>query len=574
MKYLLTLTMAMVLFIAPAFSQTQTNHEKISKPDQLDRLMTYCNDNGMFNGTILVTENGKVIYRKALGYADLQTKEPLIPESCFYLASVSKQFTAMAVMILKESNKLSYDDKLSEYFPEFPGYADEVTIWHLLTHTSGVPDHYGLNAYKKDLKNSEVLELLVKQEALDFTPGEKYSYSNGGFVLLSMIVEKASGQPFHLFMKKNIFDPLGMKNTLVFDESKPEIKNRAKGYNSNGALDDYEILTTGAGGMYSTLDDLHLWDQALYTEKLVSKATLEEAFTPTVLNSGERSDYGFGWGISEDENGKVVSHSGGMNGYRTFIRRDLAHNNGYIWLTNNGDALANRDINNAIVNILAGKSFELPKIPFSRKLATWLKENDTETAIKQAKQFLEENPGENLADESGINSLGYAFLNAKDTETAIAVFKLNTELFPSSANVYDSLGEGYMNNDENDKAIQNYKKSIELNPNNNNAIEMLVKLGLDESELRPQIKLPADLLDSYAGKYELQPGFILEISREGERLFILPTGQSKSEIFPASTVRFYSKIVDAQITFNKDEKGKVVSLTLHQGGDFEAPRID
>ncbi len=569
MKKLITLTLAMMLFVAPIFSQSTS-----TKADQLDQLFTHCSDNNLFNGTVLVSENGKVIYRKAFGYADIEAGEKLTPESSFYLASVSKQFTTMAVMILKEKGKLSYDDKLSKFFPEFPDYAEGVTVRHLMTHTSGVPDHYRLGAYRVDLTNADVKDLLVKQEKLDFEPGERYSYSNGGYVMLAMIVEKASGMPFHKFMKKNIFDPLKMKSTLVYDESKPEVKNRAKGHHHVSGYDDYEILTSGAGGMYSVLDDLHKWDQALYTEKLVSKETLKEAYTSAKLNNGDLTDYGFGWGIQQTDDGKIVQHSGGMNGYRTFIRRDLSNNNCHIILTNKGDALAMGGINTAIANILNGEKFDLPKIPLSGQLAKMLKESDTETAINDFKKMIEAESDKYELDEMGINSLGYVYMNEKDYETAIEVFKLNVELFPNSSNTYDSLGEAYMENGQNGPAIKHYKKSIELNPNNENGISMLKKMGLDESELRQTITLPEKVMDTYVGKYELQPGFILEISREGDKMYILPTGQQKSEIFPASVTRFYSKIVDAQITFNKGDNGKIVSLTLHQGGDYEAKKLE
>ena len=196
----------------------------------------------MFNGTVLVSKGDEVIYRKAFGFADLETNKELVPESSFYLASVSKQFTTMAVMILKEQGKLSYDDKLSQYFPDFPSYADSISIEHMMTHTSGIPDHYGLNAYKKGLNNEDVYQLLIKQEKLDFSPGSRFRYSNGGYVLLSMIVEKASGQPFHEFMEAAIFSPLGMDKTLVYDQSEPEVTNRAIGYNATGKKDDYEIF--------------------------------------------------------------------------------------------------------------------------------------------------------------------------------------------------------------------------------------------------------------------------------------------------------------------------------------------
>lgn len=553
--------------------QTRVTEDSRDKAEavEINRLLEFCNENGMFNGTILVSKNNEVIYRKAFGYANLETNEELNPESAFYLASVSKQFTTMAVMILKEQNQLTYEDKLSDYFPEFPHYADEVTIRHMMTHTSGIPDHYGLDAYKPDLKNSDVLELLVKQDTLDFKPGDKYSYSNGGYVLLSMIVEKASGIPFHKFMETNIFEPLEMESTLVFDESKPTVKNRAIGYNSAGDLDDYEILTTGAGGMYSTVDDLFLWDQALYTEKLTSQATLNEAFKTTRLNDGEYSDYGFGWGVNEEEN--TVQHSGGLNGYRTFLKRYLERNDSYMLLTNNGDAIAMGGINDAINNILSGSPYELPKVPISNKLSSLLKTTDFETAASQVKELLAQEPKTYQNDELGVNSLGYSYLNDDDTDMAIAIFGLNIELTPASSNVWDSMGEALLKQGDTAASIANYKESILLNPNNTNAVSLLVDLGEDEQDLIPYVTVSQEVLESYVGDYELEPDFILTILHEDSQLFVFPTGQSKFELFAVSKTRFYLKVVNAQVTFNEDDSGKISSLTLHQGGDQEAPKV-
>jgi len=318
----------------------------------LDSIVDNCYQNGEFNGTILVSRNKKVVYRKAFGYANLETKEKLIPESVFYLASVSKQFTAMSIMILSERNKLTYSDKLSKYFPEFPSYANAITIRHLLTHTSGVPDHFRLNSYKPDLTNQDVLEILIKQKFLDYKPGDRFEYSNSGYILLAMITEKVSGMPFHEFMKANVFDPVGMINTLVYDESKPLINNRAIGYSFDGNLNDYNILTTGAGGMFSTVDDLYLWDQALYTGTLVSWGTIYEAFTPFNLNDGAISNYGFGWFIYEDGRRKTVSHSGSFSGFRNYISRDIVNKNAFMLLTNNGDALEMNKVVNAIRDFL------------------------------------------------------------------------------------------------------------------------------------------------------------------------------------------------------------------------------
>ena len=573
MKNALVIFIMLFLGTSSILSQSSTLTDTITEAAKIDKLMQYSYENGLFNGVILVSQNGNTIYKKALGYADKDNDRKLNESSVFYLASVSKQFTTMAIMILKEQKKLSYDDNLYKYFPEFPDYANTVTIEHLMTHTSGIADHYRLGIYKKGLTNSAVVELLVKQKELDFLPGDKFSYSNGGYVLLSLIVEKISGMPFSKFMETNIFKPLGMNHTLVYDTSTPRIENRAVGYNQAGALDDYEILTTGAGGIYSTLEDLHLWDQALYTEKLISKVTLEEAFTSAKLNNGELTNYGYGWFVSEIEGGKVVEHSGGLSGYRTFLKRNLYNNSGYIILTNHGDAFNNSAIRDALDDILAGKSYTLPKVPISNTMREMFMSNDVPSAMNKTRALLDSEPDKFEADVNGINSLGYIYLRDNDIVKALAVFKLNVDFHPSSSNVYDSFAEAQLVSGDTLQSIVNYKKSLELNRNNSNAIDVLKRIGVNTDSLVSEVLVPEELLQQYEGEYQLAPDFIITIVKEGDRLFIHPTGQSKSEIFASSQNRFFSKIVDAQITFNKNETNSVTSLTLHQNGNHEAKKI-
>lgn len=349
------------LFLALICASNHANAAE-TKNLKIDKLMAYSHQNGLFNGSVLVAENGKVIYSKAFGVADKKRKQNLTTDSKFYLASVSKQFTSMAIMLLKEKGKLSFDDKLSDFFNDFPEYSKRITIEHLLTHTSGIPDYFRLGIYKSDLKNQDVLEELMQQEDLDFEPGEKYAYSNGGYVLLALIVEKVSEQPFHQYLKEHIFKPLGMNDTLVYDESKPEVVNRAVGYNDSGTLNDYNILTVGDGGMYSTVRDLFKWDRALYTEQLISTATLKKAFTSFKLNNGELSHYGYGWSLYTDKSGENVAHGGSLAGFRTIIERQLEQQNAIIMLTNFGDAFAQGEIKAALNNILKNNPYTLPKL--------------------------------------------------------------------------------------------------------------------------------------------------------------------------------------------------------------------
>ncbi len=540
-----------------------------SRVKEIDQFVSYYHENGMLNGTILVAEADRLIYREALGYADFESQKALNPQTLFYIASMSKQFTTMAIMILKERGLLSYEDKLSSFFDDFPEYGDDVTIRHLMTHTSGVPDYFALNVYKPGLTNRDIYEVLIELDSLNFTPGSKYAYSNGGYVLLSMIVEKVSGDPFHLFMKENIFQPLGMNNTLVYDTSAPALANRAVGYNL-GRLDDYEILTTGDGGMFSNVDDLHRWLVSLSKNPLVSQNALDEAFTPYVLSNGDTTTYGYGWGVDLEVN--RINHGGQLSGYRTYLTKYLDTNVAFILLTNNGDAF-NWDIVDQFRNLLEGKDVEWLKIPVSSFLQRNLTIENSDSVFQALESALSAQSDYEL-DEIGINTLGYSYLNDKNLVLARAVFLFNLKQFPNSSNVYDSYGEVLLASGDTASAVENYLRSVELNPNNQNGIDVLTGLGLDESEFLRQVDVPLDLLEKYVGTYQFSEDFIVKVTLEDGLLYVSANGQGKDQIFPASQARFYLKIVNAQMTFHIDESGTVDSLTLHQNGDNPGTRIE
>jgi len=571
MKLSILALLTVFLVATPFVAESQESNDKIQSAN-IDQLFKSAFDRGLFNGAVLVSQNGKAIYKNAFGIAEATSDRKLNVTSDFYLASVSKQFTAMCIMLLKEQGKLDYDDTLDDYFPEFPDYAKSVTVKHMLTHTSGIANHYNLGIYKPGLTNQEVYETLIKQENLNFNPGEKYEYSNGGYVMLALITEKVSGMPMHKFMDLYIFKPLDMSRSLVYHAATPNIENRAVGYTDTGELDDYVILTTGAGGLFSSVEDLYKWDQALYSEKLVSKATLEEAFTPTILNNGEVSNYGYGWSITENDHKKSVSHSGSLSGYRTYIRRNLYDKSGYIILTNDGGRSDIGALGYALDNILTGQSFELPKRPIAKVVQKELDADSSKNLISVVKELMETYPDEYAIDEMRINRLGYSYLRLNDIDKALKIFELNTKLNPESSNVYDSLGEALLIKGDSASAIANYQRSYTLNRNNSNAIEILNRIGTDTSKLTADVVVADSTLKDYVGVYVLDPNMTLDISFNGGQLYIHPTGQNKSPIYPSTKTRFYSKVVNAQLTFNKDENGKVASLTLHQNGDHLAVR--
>ncbi|SIO31885.1 CubicO group peptidase, beta-lactamase class C family [Singulisphaera sp. GP187] len=289
---------------------------------QVDEFMESRVQRDRFSGSILVARDGKVLVRRGYGMANLEHDVPNMPETKFRLGSITKQFTAMAVMILQEQGKIDVHEKIKKYLPDAPPAWDEITVHHLLTHTAGIPSFTGFADYPTMMRRHMTLENLVasfKDKPLEFKPGERFAYSNSGYVLLGLLIEKVSGKPYASVLQASIFEPLGMKAT-GYDNPLPVLKHRASGYSGPGPFrmnSSFVDMTVphAAGALYSTVDDLFLWDQALLTETLVPKAAREAMFTP------EKKNYGYGWGITKLFGRRTVSHGGGINGFVTHLLR-------------------------------------------------------------------------------------------------------------------------------------------------------------------------------------------------------------------------------------------------------------
>ncbi len=293
--------------------------------------------NGKFNGSILIAKHDTVLIDTALGYGDLRNKTVLNKETPFYIASLSKAFTSIAISLMEERGLLSFDDKAAIFVDNLPAYAGNVTIRQLLNHTSGIRDYENM-LKKKGLTNNDVISWLHDQNGLAFEPGTKFQYSNSGYIILSMIIEKVSKMTYAEFLKKNIFDPLQMHHTIVYG-SGTIIPNKAIGFNKDKQLDDYAILTTGDGGIYSTAEDLFKLDKALRTQQLLSKETITKLYQTPLLQDGSNSEYGAGWFVEKTAGGVIAQHTGGLAGFRSLFWRDLKNANTIIALTNQGDAL-------------------------------------------------------------------------------------------------------------------------------------------------------------------------------------------------------------------------------------------
>lgn len=329
----------------------------LDKTAQIDELFKSYIGKDTPGAAVMLIKNGKPILKKAYGLANLEEKTLITTKTNFRLASVTKQFTAMCIMQLAEFGELHYDDHLQKIFPEFPIYGRNVTVRHLLQHTSGLVAYEDLisDTATVQVLDKDVLRLVMTQDSTYFPPGTLFRYSNSGYAVLAMIIEKVSGKPFAQFLQENIFKPLGMNNTVAHEKGISIVKNRAMGYRLDGSrfvFSDQSVTSAvlGDGGIYSSIEDLFKWDQALYTEKLVKKETLAAAFTPGILLNGKVLDYGFGWHLDQFNGHRRVTHIGSTSGFRNVIQRYPDDHFTVIILTNRAEP---------DVAALAEKLFEL-----------------------------------------------------------------------------------------------------------------------------------------------------------------------------------------------------------------------
>lgn len=492
-----------LLFILGSFAAAQTRIETI------DAILDESHKESDFSGNVLIAEKGKILYAKSFGYANAETKTPLTRDTIFLIGSVAKTLTATAVLKLKERGKLNLDDSITKYLPKLA--YQNVTLRHLLTHTSGILEYQSEEIIKeiagKGVNNRELVSVFARlNPKLAFEPGAKWDYSNTNYTLLALVVEKVSGKNFFDFVRENIFVPARMTRSFVLLENVPAAlrKEIAAGYRFTnplatapvsvetleGARKAYATKQSlyGAGNLYSTTTDLLKFHRALQRGKILKKRTLAEMYAPQKLSSGEnynsflRTNYpakdALGWFVADDEsNGKIVYHPGGDIGYTSYFLRNATKDQTIIILSN--IELLRHYTPTALLRILNGESYKLDAKSLAASMGKVYNLRGIELAKKTFYE-LKDNAGYSLI-EDDINELGYRLLyDKKDAPAAIEIFKLNAEQFPQSFNVWDSLGEVYYQTGNTEEAIKNYEKSLQLNPKNEGGRRMLERIRRGE----------------------------------------------------------------------------------------------
>lgn len=350
-----------------------TNSGQTEATDLLRAITTYLEAHfatERFMGAVLVGQRGKILFSQGYGMANLEHSVPNTPQTKFRLASVTKQFTAAAVLQLQAQGSLNVQAPIATYLPNYPN-GDRITIHQLLNHTSGIPNYTAFPDYaaKKYLFMS-VVEVVdwFKDKPLEFEPGSQFQYSNSGYTLLTHIIETVAGQPYAEYLRSHLFEPLGMMSS-GYDDYRDIVTHRATGYDLadagyvNAEFIDMSV-PTGAGGLYSTVEDLYKWDQVLYTEAVLSDRAKAEMFAPTVaMSQSEESKvyYGYGWIVADHLGRKNLSHGGAIDGFRTVISRYPDDQLTVIVLANLSNA-AVAEIGAGLAAIALGEPYELPKV--------------------------------------------------------------------------------------------------------------------------------------------------------------------------------------------------------------------
>lgn len=495
--------------------------------------------------TALVSRNGQIIYKKAFGMANLELNVPMQVDNVFWVASIGKQFTAVAILQLMEQGKLNLQDEITKFIPDYPTQGNKITIEHLLTHTSGIHNFSGMKDPEKklalDCTPNEVIDFF-KNLPMRFSPGTKWEYSNSGYFLLGYIIEKITSKPYSEYLEENFFKPLGMTNSL-FANSKRIINNRvgAYSYSDNGFENSRPLNATiiySAGAIQSSVEDFYKWQQAVHSFKLVKKETLDKAFTRYKLTDGKETDYGYGWKLGSVYESPSIWHGGGIEGFGA-MEIYLPEEDVFVAVFTNCDCNYPKDIASRLAALAIGKPYEYKEIPI-------------ENAILQ----------------------GYIGLyeNQKGQQRIITV---------SENQLYSQLGrnpKSKLKAYQKDKFFfdDNAMQTIEFSGNKKGGIEKLITKKLDGNEVwnkanKPMpsengIKVDGKILETYVGEYEIPSVFTFSVTKEQHRLFLQATGQEKLEMFAETETKFFLKVNDAQLEFVKDSIGKVTKAILKQGG--------
>ena len=486
MKRLFSTLITTLLFCFLAFGQVENN---MKTTRQMKAYLSELEKIG-FSGSVLVEINGKEVISKGYGFSNKAKSIKNAPNTIFDIGSITKQFTASAILKLEMQGKLSTDDKITKYFENVPTDKSNITIHDLLHHQSGLQSVVGKD-YDK-ISQADFLDAVMKSK-LRFEVGKDFSYSNIGYSLLGMIIEIVSGKSYETYLYENLWKPAGMEMTGY---SRPEFDSTkiAIGYYKDdkiwGKPTNKEWDTTkpywhlaGNGGILSTTEDMYKWHKALMGEKILSIEAKNKLYHPIIRDKENYNNiYAYGWDVSvTNRNTRRIWHDGSNDIFYADFMRFIDENVTLILISNKSHPTNFDRLNFELSRIIFENNYK-PTIPIAdnetnQKYTQNLIEIILDKGIEAGNESYKKRAAKTNILEYILNNRGYEILSQNDYDKAIALFTMNTFAFPKSANAFDSLGEAYMKKGENQLAIKNYKKSLELDPNNGNAKDMLNALA-------------------------------------------------------------------------------------------------
>ena len=553
---LLVLLAALTVFVPPGEARAAGPDEALAA--KIDALMSGVYKPGQPGAAILVQKDGRTVIRKGYGMAEIELGVPVAPDMVFRLGSITKQFTAVSILLLAQEGKIGLQDEITKFLPDYPTQGKRITVEHLLTHTSGIQSYTDmpewLPLWRKDMTLKELVDLF-KDKPMQFEPGRSWSYNNSGYVLLGAIIENVSGKTYEQFVDERIFKPLGMTGSY-YGSTERIIPRRVLGYEEGkGGFVNASYLSMiqpyAAGSLLSTVDDLARWSEAVFAGKLAGKAWLDKAFTPYKLANGESTGYGYGWFITDFAGHRSIEHGGGINGFLTY-ELTLPEDRIFIAILTNS-AIASRN----------------PE-PWAVKIA-WLALGLSEPerkVVAVAAQDLDAAAGV-YANERQDE---YYFIRSGSKLFAQRKGGAKSELYPASPTEFflkDNPARFTFVRAAAGGPVTGLRIQSRMGP-----AQIFAKTGKPLPQARQAVKLDPALYDRLAGVYELAPNFTITILRRGDKLISQATGQSEVELFPESETRFFLKVVDAQVDFTLDAAGRATGIVLHQGGrNMPAKRI-
>ena len=495
--------------------------------------------------TALIYKKDKVVYRKAFGIANMELQVKMIPENVIEIGSITKQFTAVAILMLAEQGKLSVDDEITKFIPDYPANGKTITIHQLLNHTSGIKSYTGMagfiNFVRQDHSPDDIINFF-KNESMDFDPGEKYLYNNSGYVLLGYIIEKISGQSYEDFLIEHIFTPLKMKNTFYGSKTNL-IPNRAEGYTPNAkgwqkAIPSGMSWAYAAGAIMSNVDDMLLWHKSVHNNTLISAESKAKAFTNTTLNNGDPTNYGYGWAMGKINGSPSIEHGGGIFGYTT-AGIYIPDENIYVIVLTNRDGSHPNDMTVKIAAHTLGKPYKV-----------------VNNSVLLSDELLKKWIGNYEFDEDVLRSISFEegkLFSQREGSDKLPIFPISENEF-----IFEDGLTRLEFGIEDGKKIANFS-------------DRMSKVKGFETDRKPatekeEIEIDTKVLPDYVGAYELVPNFIITVSTKDDRLFAQATGQPQFEVYPEAADTFFLKVVAAKLVFGRDDSGKVIHVTLHQGG--------